>query len=341
MTRIYAFFIILLCTHSIAYAVVNGGVCDPSGSAPPELQCDDKLYCQEIQETEDGQTHLCKPCPASHPNSIQGQNNTIASCYKNCDFNPDFANGTWLPDEFTVDYEEECQYTYISNISCNNSDDPCIGFHPEETGATPMCVPNKTTCDSGFMIYDFATSVWGDCLITACAPGHHLEITDSMCGQNYGNCVSDTHTCESELTCDYDGVITGNVHWQNNAYDYSDCKCTRLVDLNHGTGTKRCTWNNNSWSNCHITLETCIAGYWQGESENPTDCTQVTAGYFSDADSLDRTKCPAGSTSTAGSDTQTDCHMNGGATQICDGNTPANCFTLPDNVGSIYYHGAQ
>lgn len=335
MTRIHAFFIILLCTHSMVYAVGVDGVCNPSGSA--EQQCDNNLYCREM---ENGQTHECQPCPDSHPISTQGQNNTIASCYKNCGAKPDFENGTWSPDASTVYYGYECQYTNSSNISCNNSDDPCNGFHREGTGATSMCVPNMTTCESGFKIYDSATSGWGECLITECETGHHLEDTNLMCGQSYGNCVSDTHTCASELTCDY-GEITGTFHWQNNAYDYSDCKCTGSANLNHGTGTKLCTWNNNSWSNCHITLETCIAGYWQGESDNPTDCTQVTAGYFSDAGSLDRTKCPAGSTSDAGSTTQTDCYMTGGTTQICDGNTPANCFTLPAAVGSIYYHGAQ
>ena len=247
-------------------------------------------------------------------------------------------NGTWSPDEPTVYYADECQYTNSSNISCNNSDDPCNGFHPEGSS----CVPNInfTECDSGFKIYDSATSGWGDCLITECETGYHLEITDSMCGQSYGNCFSDTHECKDKLTCDY-GEITGNVHWQNNAYDYSDCKCTGPANLNHGTGTKLCTWNGNTWSNCHITLETCVSGYWQGESDNPTDCTQVSAGYYSAENELTRYACPAGSTSAAGSTTQTDCHMTGGTTQICDGNTPANCFTLPDNVGSIYYHGAQ
>jgi len=330
MTRIYAFFFILLCTHSIAYAVGVGGVCDPSGSA--EQQCDNNLYCNEMDE--------CQRCPVSYPNSIQGQNNMIESCYTNCGAKPNFYHGTWLPDDSTVYYGDVCQYTNSDNISCDNSADPCIGFHLEGTGDNSRCVSNITECESGFKIYDSATSGWGECLITECESGYHLEITGRMCEQNHGNCVSDTHTCESELTCDY-GEITGTFHWQENAYDYSECECTGPVNLNHGTGTKLCTWDNNSWSNCQITLETCIAGYWQGESENPTDCTQVSAGYYSAENELTRYACPAGSTSAAGSTDITACYMTGGTTQICDGDTPANCFTLPDNVGSIYYHGAQ
>lgn len=335
MTRIYAFFIILLCTHSIAYAVVDGGVCDPSGS-DPELQCANNLYCQEIQETEDGQTHVCQPCPDLYPYSTQGQNNTIDLCYKTCGANPDFANGTWSPDEDTVYHGYECQYN-SSNISCNNSDDQCNGYHLE----AGTCVSNFKECSegSGFQTYDNNTSSWTECFITQCAEGSHLEITDSMCGQPYGTCVSDTHTCESELTCDYDGEITGNVQWQNNTYDYSDCKCNRTANLNYGTGTELCTWNNNSWSNCQITLATCVAGYWQGESENPTDCTQVSAGYYSAENELTRYACPAGSTSDAESSAITNCHMTGGTTQICDKNN--ECFTLPAAVDNIFYHSTQ
>lgn len=337
MTRIYAFFIILLCTHSIAYAVVDGGVCDPLGSA--EQQCDNDLYCQEMG---DGQPHVCQPCPDSHPYSSQGQNNTIDLCYKTCDANPDFANGTWLPDESTVYYAEECQYTNSNNnnISCNNSDDPCIGFHLE----AGTCVSNFKECsvsgDSGFKTYDNNTPGWSECFITQCAEGSHLENTENMCNRDYGTCVPDTNSCDSELSCD-NGTITGTIRWQNNTYNYSDCKCNRTANLNYGTGTELCTWNGNTWSNCQITLETCIAGYWQGESENPTDCTQVSAGYYSAENELTRYACPAGSTSAADSDTKTDCYMTGGTTQICDGNTPANCFTLPNSVGNIYYHNGQ
>lgn len=337
MTKIYAFFIILLCTHSIAYAVGVGDVCAPSGSAPTEQQCDANLYCGEMG---DGQTHVCQRCPNTHPNSTQGQNNTIASCYKDCGANPDFMNGTWLPDEDTVYYGSDCQYTNSDNISCNNSEDQCDGFHLEGTDANSRCVPNKTECESGFKIYNSATSDWGACLITECESGYHLENTANICGQPYGTCVPDTNSCASELTCD-NGTITGTIRWQDNTYNYSDCKCNRTANLNYGTGTELCTWNGNTWSNCQITLETCIAGYWQGESENPTDCTQVSAGYYSAENELTRYACPAGSTSAAGSTDITACYMTGGTTQICDGDTPANCFTLPDNVGSIYYHSAQ
>ena len=324
--------------HSIAYAVGVGGDCAPSGSAPTEQQCDANLYCGEMG---DGQTHECQPCPDSHPNSTQGQNNTIASCYKDCGAKPDFANGTWLPNEPTVHYAEDCQYN-SSNISCDNSEDQCDGYHLEVTGTTPMCVPNMTECDSGFMIYASATSGWGECLITECESGYHLENTANMCGHPYGTCVPDTHTCASALTCE-NGTITMNATWENDEWDYSNCQCDKTnVQLPNGTGDQLCTWDNHTstW-NCQTTLKTCIAGYWQGESENPTDCTQVSAGYYSAENELTRYACPAGSTSAAGSTDITACYMTGGTTQICDGDTPANCFTLPDNVGSIYYHGAQ
>lgn len=333
MTRIYAFFIILLCTHSIAYAVGVDGVCDPSGSA--EQQCDANLYCGEMG---DGQPHECQRCPETHPYSILGQNNDITQCYNNCENKPNFGNGTWAPDAGVVYYNNMCQHTNTSNISCDNPENACDGYHLE----AGTCVSNFKECSegSGIQTYDNNTSSWTECFITQCAEGYHLENTANMCNLNYGTCVSNTNTCASELTCD-NGTITGTIRWQDNTYNYSDCKCNRTANLNYGTGTELCTWNGNTWSNCQITLETCIAGYWQGESENPTDCTQVSAGYYSAENELTRYACPAGSTSAAGSTDITACYMTGGTTQICDGNTPANCFTLPDNVGSIYYHGAQ
>lgn len=336
MTRIYAFFITLLCMQSVAYAVDLNENCVIDSTTETE-QCNSNLYCA-ANAPAPGTTGVCTQCPETHPYSILGQNNDITQCYNNCENKPNFGNGTWAPDAGVVYYNNVCQYTNTSNISCDNPENACDGYHLE----AGTCVSNFKECSegSGFQTYDNNTSSWTECFITQCAEGYHLENTNLMCGQSYGNCVSDTNTCESELTCDY-GEITGNVQWQNNAYDYSDCKCTGPADLNYGTGTKLCTWDNNSWSNCHITLETCVSGYWQGESDNPTDCTQVTAGYFSDEGSLDRTKCPAGSTSDAESSAITNCHMTGGATQICDGNTPANCFTLPASASNIYYHGSN
>ena len=46
-----------------------------------------------------------------------------------------------------------------------------------------------------------------------------------------------------------------------------------------------------------------------------------------------KNKCPAGSTSDAGSSTKADCYIQGGSTKICDKN---RCFTLPASAGKIY-----
>jgi hypothetical protein len=141
------------------------------------------------------------------------------------------------------------------------------------------------------------------------------------------------------LTCDGDDVtINGNAYWKNNAYDYSECTCDRKASLKYGTGTELCTWDGTTWSNCKRTLETCKAGYWKGETPNPTDCTQVYAGYYSADKELTCHVCPAGSTSDAGSTALTDCYMTGNQTIICDSNN--KCFLLPEGAGDkIYYHG--
>ena len=52
-----------------------------------------------------------------------------------------------------------------------------------------------------------------------------------------------------------------------------------------------------------------------------------------------KNKCPAGSTSDAGSSTKADCYIQGGTTQICD--KVNRCFTLPASAGNIYYHGSN
>lgn len=335
MTKIYAFFIALLCMQSVAYAVISGEPCIINSTNGTE-QCDSGLYCATTPAVP-GPQGECTQCPNTHPNSTMGQNNQRSDCYKTCGNNPDFANGTWTPNHPTANYDNNCQYTYTDNITCNNTSNKCSGYHLSDE----KCVSNYATCNngshSGFQTYDSDTSSWSDCFITTCASGYHLENTENMCEQPHGTCVSNTNSCASELTCDY-GYITGEINWQNGAYDYSNCHCKGDANLNYGTGTKRCTWNGTTWADCQITLDTCIEGYWQGESENPTDCIKVSAGYFSDVDSLDRTKCLAGSTSNAGSTSITECYMTGNTTKICDSNS--NCFTLP-GTNKIYYHNGQ
>ena len=335
MAGIYAFFIALLCMQSVAHAAGTGADCVINSTTATE-QCDSGLYCK-IQSSGTTTSYKCTQCPDTHPKSTMGQNNQQSDCYKTCGNKPDFENGTWAPDHTTANYDNDCQYTDTNNITCNNTSNKCSGYHL----SNKACVSNKEACTNGshtgFKTYDSNTSGWSSCLITTCSSGYHLESTANMCGQAYGTCVSNTKTCASELSCD-NGTITGTIRWQNNTYNYSDCKCNRTVNLNYGAGTELCTWNGNTWSNCQITLKSCKAGYWQGETENPTDCTQVSAGYYSAENELTRDACPAGSTSAAGSTAQTNCYMTGGTTQICDSDN--NCFLLPASAGDIYYHGS-
>lgn len=156
------------------------------------------------------------------------------------------------------------------------------------------------------------------------------------------------------VTYDTDDATDSDCTPADQTCTYGDTNCRASYLLN------TCTYNGyvfKGWK-CRSGCENSNETINPGETINPDDDIfelsdgndinitltaqwgECSAGYYC-PDIKTENKCPAGSTSAAKSTAITNCYMTGDTTQICDGNTPANCFILPKAVGNIFYRGTQ
>lgn len=145
-------------------------------------------------------------------------------------------------------------------------------------------------------------------------------------------------TCDnlSDQTCRYnEGCLNESNIYRGGAQDVKSCEYQGYV-FRGWKCTSGCENNNET-----IDPGTDISTKSGGENMTLTAIwEQCPAGYYCDIDSPKTSKkCPAGSTSDAGSVQIDDCHMTGGTTKICDKTN--DCFTLPAAVGNIFHPGTQ
>lgn len=299
----------------------------------------------------------CQKCPDNGLTAASGTE-AITQCYKTCGPKSDFDNGTFLPDNDKVYYSTsaygECKYTNSNNITCNNENNQCTGFHEENLN----CISNDRTCSSGKKsgrkFWQYNTREYTSCYITDCGnDDQHLEQLGSICGYEYGqDCAANRGSCTNKLgNCG--GNITGYYSWVNQ-YRYDDCRCETTVTDDYGEYTKSCkpanteTGNKTQWSDdCTQTVSSCVAGYCES-SDAQGNCSPTPQGYYSVAATKECTPCPAGATTNGTGKTKaTDCAMVRGTetassniTKFCD---KYGCFFIPSTSSTknayIYYTG--
>ena len=211
-------------------------------------------------------------------------------------------------------------------------------------------------CDADHHIIDIATNCSnavrfdsGTCIanVQSCA-----SVTDTGGKTNKdskGNVTPVLSACHDSFG--KSGTITGNTKGYSGLgsqgdYDWSTCACTvsgatQVDDANKpiGGGTLTftgCQSDHKTWLNQSWDMSSCAKGYYRPENSNT--CTKTAKGYYSDSDtSMTQEKCPAGSTSDAGSTDIKQCYMKGGkdGTLFCDKH---GCFNLPTGV-QIFYAG--
>lgn len=178
----------------------------------------------------------------------------------------------------------------------------------------------------------------------------------SLSGWTYNE---DTYPADAQFRYLYTNDITLTAQWEQNPFTvtYIDNECTTL------SSSVECSSKNPM--GCRAASPDCIPGgylfrHWQCtegcldpnqtilkdgdilDISTGNDITltavweQCPDGYYCDNIEIG-SKCPAGSTSDAGSSTKADCYIQGGSTKICD--KADQCFILPDSAGKIYYHG--
>lgn len=175
---------------------------------------------------------------------------------------------------------------------------------------------------------EFTYYIKGNLELTAEWAGKEFTVTYDVGGATCDN-LSD-QTCRYNEGCSNESNI-----YRDGAQDVESCEYKGYV-FRGWKCTSGCE-NNNETIDPGANISTKSGG------ENMTLTAiweQCPAGYYCDIDYPKTSeKCPAGSTSDAGSVQIDDCHMTGGTTKICDKNN--DCFTLPAAVGNIFYHGTQ
>ncbi|MFQ6703397.1 MAG: InlB B-repeat-containing protein [Alphaproteobacteria bacterium] len=164
----------------------------------------------------------------------------------------------------------------------------------------------------------------------------------------------------TQLTYTFTSDITLTAQWKPKTFTitYIDNSC------NEPQQTQSCSYD--STIGCPAASPTCeLKGYhflgWECESGCPesetikigTNISNISGGKDMTLTAVweecpvghycenikTKKKCPAGSTSDAGSMQITNCYIQGGITKICDEDN--QCFILPDSAGDIYYHGGD
>lgn len=290
--------------------------------------CPDDTFTNEVQEINGkgyGTTQSCKPCGA---NSTANQNRTNCNCKAGYHFTDsegtkqtENTNGAKCePDIYTITYES------------NN------GENKTET--------QKATYNSTIKLMDANTFT---------NPGYTL----TKWRQYHENNKYTDYEPGTQLTYTFTSDITLTAQWKPKPFTitYIDNSC------NEPQQTQSCSYD--SPMDCLALSPNCThEGYhflWKCKSGCPesktieigknisnisdgndmtltADWKECPAGHYCE-NIKTKKKCPAGSTSDAGSMKITKCYIQGGTTKICDKHN--QCFTLPASAGDIYYHGGD
>lgn len=326
-----------------------GKYCDDSNQSNPVcMGCPDKFYCP-------GGTNAIKTACGDDWDGSVSPRSTRNNCYKNCptkneSSDPKFENGTWKPASATINYPTTtCSYP-VENITCNNANNKCNGFHVENQ----KCISNIQDCSAsknaaitgvrfnytGKKVYDPAINDYSSCYITECPSDRHSENMGTICGFQYANdCAANRGNCRDKLGNCTDGNITGQYSWVNE-YRYDDCRCeSDKFVAGEGTYLNSCkltnnkTGDNSDWGNCeHSQVKSCVTTKCQANPGNIL-CVSSPKGYYSGENEVACHPCPAGSTNDGGKSKIDDCYISS-ATQFRDKLTGENkFFKLPiDNI---------
>ncbi len=292
-------------------------------------------------------------CPTDYPETDTDTSSdfgatSIEGCFKNC-YDTCKAktvdNGKY---ELTPGSSEKAYYdnTCSCTLTCNNTSDLCYGYHSNIMGTA--CIKNKSELKETdeykyFEITASATSK-PEQYITECKKDdQHFEDSGTKCSTSYGDCIDNTHSCESDTTIGDAGnprdiipntiEITGNVTWnnENKAWDYSACRLTAEFNIFDSTtyGKKTYKFQDQQWTPVPDSTQIirCGAGYYYNQTKDSTQCSQVEAGYYSPDKDTERYACPGGATSNTGATAKTECFINK-ETQFC--NNDGTCFNLSD-----------
>lgn len=235
-----------------------------------------------------------------------------------------------VPNQYTI--------TYIANNGTNDTKAQTVQY-----STTVSTLPASTFSYKGHKLSkwenkdkklqiepgnSFTYDILGNLELTAVWTGKEFTVTYDVGGATCDNL--------SDQTCRYnEGCRNESNVYRDGAQDVESCEYQGYVFRGW-----KCT------SGCENNNETIDPGANISTKSGGADMTltaiweQCPAGYYCLINSPKTSeKCPAGSTSDAGSDQIYDCHMTGGTTKICDKNN--DCFTLPAAVGNIFYHGTQ
>ena len=277
---------------------------------------------QEINGKGYGTTQSCKQCGA---NSTANSDNTNCNCKAGYHFTdsegreqPENTNGAnCKPNKYTITYE--------SNNGENKTETQTATYN------SPITLLGKDAFERD---------------------GYQIEYWQH-------NDANTNYTPDTQLTYTFTSGITLTAQWKPKTFTitYHDGKCTTSPPQ------EECSYN--STIGCPAASPTCPnEGYhflgWKCESgcqeskiKIDTNISNISggkdmtltavweecpAGHYCE-NIKTKKKCPAGSTSDAGSMKITKCYIQGGTTKICDKHN--HCFTLPASADKIYYHGGD
>lgn len=328
--KLSIFYIICACfIHAAVYAL-------PACQDLPQSECENLVGCEydlsgchscNANHYYDAASKTCKPCNDGYTSSA-GSENGQSDCKKRCENKPDFANGIWPADDSVVSQLTACTWTNTSNITCNDENNVCDGYHREEN----TCVANKQSCGNGGAKF-YINGTWSECYARACNNGQTVSPVHTCGDTVYGICVSNTKQCNTNPTiavaCN-NGSLSGNatLNQDNITYNYSSCVCTKTGQIiDHGTVTTTIHFDadgNQTTSSNEVT--SCDAGYY---TSNGTECVEVGNGYYSAAGKKCKNECPYKSTTnTTTASSYKSCLFKSG-TQITDAK---GSYTLPTLV---------
>ena len=339
-----------------------------------DTECEFKKTCPPYTYFVDHTKENCAPCSALNDsqnneyyygtktteyevtgtikNSTSNFNDACATCGENSITKDDQGTGCRCIDGYhvsgktngdTINNGTDCvpnQYTitYIANNGTNDTE-----AQPVQYSTTVSTLSASTFERKGYKLSkwenkdkklqiepgnSFTYEILGNLELTAAWTGKEFTVTYDVGDANCDNL--------SDQTCRYnEGCRNESNIYRGGAQDVKSCKYQGYV-FRGWKCTSGCE-NNNETIDPGANISTKSGG------ENMTLTAiweQCPAGYYCLINSPKTSeKCPAGSTSDAGSVQIDDCHMTGGTTKICDKNN--DCFTLPAAVGNIFYHGTQ
>lgn len=285
-------------TFTIQPTIIKG----TGGSASTNNQC---IKCGKKSVSNEGRTN-CK-CIDNH--HIKGQDNDVTE---------DNGATECVPNTYTI--------TYMSDNGSTTKQDGI------EHGSS---VTTLTEAGSGFTKTGYYIEYWKlDKPYTEYKPGNSTLTVNS-------NITLTAQWEKKKFTVTYDvGDATncGLTSPQECEYENSECTAKTVNTCIHPGHTFRgwsCTSGCNSGGT--IGIGTDISKLSDGNNMTlKANWQECFIGHYCPGIFTNPIPCPAGSTSAARSDEQTDCYMTGNQTVICDNN---KCFQLPGGAGNIFYHG--